>query len=128
MVGEVWLASGQSNLEFTMQMIGGVNLDSAKAANHPDLRIMNYRGSGKWNPCTPATALAFSATGYYFGRDLRKALKVPVGIVSSAVGGNRIGAVDGPGHLGRRSLAGQPTISGSGNTGSCMKSMMVSWW
>ena len=90
MVGEVWLASGQSNMEFDMNGIAAANLDSAKAADFPNLRLMNYRGSGKWATCTPATALYFSATAYYFGKDLQKALKIPVGIVSSAVSGTEI--------------------------------------
>ncbi len=90
MVGEVWLAGGQSNMAFNMQTIGGPNLDSAKAADHPDLRLMNYQGGGAWAACTPAVALSFSATAYYFGRDLQQTLKVPVGIILSAVGGSEI--------------------------------------
>lgn len=90
MVGEVWLASGQSNMEFDMNGLAAANLDSAKAADFPILRLMNFRGSGKWAVCAPGTALYFSATAYYFGRDLQQALKIPVGIVSSAVGGTEI--------------------------------------
>jgi sialate O-acetylesterase len=90
MVGEVWLAGGQSNMAFPMKTIAGPNLDSAQAADYPNLRIMNFQGDKKWKACTPATALEFSATAYYFGRDLQQTLKVPVGILLSAVGGTEI--------------------------------------
>jgi sialate O-acetylesterase len=87
MVGEVWLAGGQSNMAYSMKTIGGPNVDSAKVATHPDLRLMNAQGGGAWTACTPATALEFSATAFYYGRDLQKALKVPVGILFSGIGG-----------------------------------------
>lgn len=90
MVGEVWLAGGQSNMAFSMKTIGGPNLDSVNAADYPDLRLMNMQGGAKWKACTPASVLDFSATAYYYGRDLQKTLKVPVGILLSAVPGTEI--------------------------------------
>ncbi len=90
LVGEVWLAGGQSNMEYTMGPLGGPNADSVKVADFPNLRIMNYRGNGKWSACTPTTVKDFSTTAYYFGRDLQQALNIPVGIVASAVGGTPV--------------------------------------
>jgi sialate O-acetylesterase len=87
LVGEVWLAGGQSNMAFNMNTFSGPNLDSAKAANYPNLRFMTFTGNGKWNACTPATVPGFSTTGFYFGKDLHQALNVPVGIIVSAQGG-----------------------------------------
>jgi sialate O-acetylesterase len=87
LVGEVWLAGGQSNMEFTMKMIAGTNLDSAKLADFPQIRLFTQRGTQKWHPCDPTTVLEFSATGYYFAKMLHQTLKVPVGVISSNVGG-----------------------------------------
>jgi sialate O-acetylesterase len=90
LVGEVWLGGGQSNMEAITSFFAGPNLDTAKTADYPNLRFMTFAGSQKWAACTPSTALGFSATGFYFGRDLQQALKIPVGIVISAVGGTDI--------------------------------------
>lgn len=100
MVGEVWLCSGQSNMEWRLQ-----NADGAKseidAANYPNLRFYNgsnYRAeanpqknlTASWTVCTPATAAGFSAVAYFFGLELLKDLKVPVGLVHVSWGGTRI--------------------------------------
>ena len=90
MVGEVWLASGQSNMAWTMKTLAGPNLDSAKNANHPDLRYMNMQAGGKWTAVTESTVLDFSGTAYYFSKELQTRLKVPVGILVSAVGGTDV--------------------------------------
>jgi sialate O-acetylesterase len=90
MVGEVWLAGGQSNMEWTMKNFGGPNLDSARLANFPDIRLMTFRGDGKWHPCDSGSVLNFSASGYYFAKMLHQTLKVPIGIISSNVGGTEV--------------------------------------
>lgn len=90
MVGEVWLAGGQSNMEWTLKNFGGPNLDSAKVANYPDIRLMTFRGDGKWHPCDSASVQDFSASGYYFAKMLHQTLKVPIGIISSNVGGTEV--------------------------------------
>src|SRR5262249_43717672 len=96
LVGEVWLASGQSNMEWSVEMRAGK--DQVKAASrNPKLRL--FKGSravagtpqaqvaGQWVEAGPSTVENFSAVGYFFGRDLHKALEVPVGIIEAAWGG-----------------------------------------
>jgi sialate O-acetylesterase len=96
LVGEVWLCSGQSNMAFKMPR--AENADEAiPAARDSQLRLFTvpYGASdtpvtelnGAWDETTPSTISNFSAVAYFFGRDLRKALKVPVGLISSSVGG-----------------------------------------
>jgi sialate O-acetylesterase len=98
LVGEVWLASGQSNMEF--QMAGTHDREKQlPAAKHPTLRLfyverraaaepmdsMDLRGN--WKTCTPETAREFSAVAYHFGRELKQALKTPVGLITASWGG-----------------------------------------
>src|SRR5882757_5017842 len=95
LIGEVWLCSGQSNMQFSMKEV----LDSTRevaAARHPNLRLLNVdlnfsaapidSFKGKWMECSPETARKFSAVGYYFGRELQHSLNVPVGIIFSGIG------------------------------------------
>ena len=104
LVGEVWLGSGQSNMQFYVSKNGQGHapyglLDEEKeiaAANYPQLRMFTVKNvkaydplsdvTGDWQVCTPETVPNFSAVGYVFGRDLNQALKLPVGIVLSAYG------------------------------------------
>ncbi len=95
LIGEVWLCSGQSNMQFAMKEVTDSTAEVA-AAKHPYLRLLDVRlnfsatpienFSGRWVECTPATARGFSAVGYYFGRELLQTLDVPVGIVFSGIG------------------------------------------
>ena len=99
LVGEVWLASGQSNMEWEMQMKPDSKADIPNA-NHPQLRLIEIPKtvaltpqndvSAAWATCTPESAATFSAVGYYFGLRLHEELKVPIGIIQSAWGGTRI--------------------------------------
>jgi len=96
-VGEVWLASGQSNMEWPMQKTWSAETEIAAASN-PMVRLYTVKKLransptnnciGNWDVCTPATVSNFSAVAYYFARDLQKALGVPVGIVHSSWGGS----------------------------------------
>lgn len=99
LVGEVWLCSGQSNMEWrTVASVDG-NAEVA-AADHPQIRLFKvpYKMSGTpfddvesaWEVCSPETVGPFSAVGYFFGRDLQKELQVPVGLISSHWGGTGI--------------------------------------
>ncbi|MEY4488177.1 MAG: hypothetical protein RIQ79_685, partial [Verrucomicrobiota bacterium] len=106
LVGEVWLCSGQSNMEKPVGVRSGQQpCDNATAelaaADHPLLRLYQFPRNGKaaegdstlrWLACTPETLdkTHFSAAGYYFGRELLRELKVPVGLIHSSVGGTRI--------------------------------------
>ncbi len=102
-VGEVWLASGQSNMDFTVAKtpkyyFAGVANEAQEvaAANYPLLRMfkgdwkMAYTpqttAPGKWQVCTPETVREFSAVGYFFARELQKELEVPVGIIAQTFG------------------------------------------
>jgi sialate O-acetylesterase len=96
MVGEVWIASGQSNMAWPVKAAARSDEELA-AANHPNLRLFSVAHvvaskaqddvTGKWEVCTPQTVGDFSAVGYFFGRDLHKALNVPVGIIHTSWGG-----------------------------------------
>jgi len=102
LVGEVWLASGQSNMDFTMsksvkRFAGVTNEEQViAAANYPLIRMFTgaaqktyaptNRIGGEWKICTPENAPAFSAVGYFFARDLQKEINVPVGIITEAFG------------------------------------------
>jgi sialate O-acetylesterase len=105
LVGEVWLCSGQSNMEF---LVHGANLrllnadQEVAAAHYPLIRHIKIKraesdtpigtASGSWEVCSPATVGQFTAVGYFFGRDIFKALGVPVGLVNSSYGGTRVEA------------------------------------
>lgn len=96
LVGEVWVASGQSNMGWRVQQSDNAK-DEIAAANHPTIRF--FRAAlktapapaedleGKWEVSTPETAGPFSAVGYFFARHLAKQLNTPVGILQNAWGG-----------------------------------------
>jgi len=112
LIGEVWLCSGQSNMEMGV----GICRDGkseVEAANYPSIRLLmvanrwspqpqsdlEATGSGRpenrWRVCSPQTIAeagwgGFSAAGYYFGRELHKQLSVPVGLIDATWGGTRI--------------------------------------
>lgn len=97
--GEVWLVSGQSNMEWPIAFLPEGKQEVAAAGN-PRLRLLQVGKqrlsgpsdelSGSWQPATPDSVAMFSAIGYYFGRDLQGELQVPVGIIEAAWGGSRI--------------------------------------
>lgn len=103
LVGEVWLASGQSNMEKTLgprppQPDVENWRQEAASANYPQIREYSFKHTGgsyqpvntlngKWVACDTASVKKFSAVGYFFARDLYQKLKVPIGIIHSSVGG-----------------------------------------
>lgn len=99
-VGEVWIAAGQSNMEWPMRLAASPEADIA-AARRPRIRLYRamHRVSeyplddlyGKaWAECSPESAAGFSAIGYHFGRELEARLGVPVGLIQIAWGGTPI--------------------------------------
>jgi sialate O-acetylesterase len=100
LIGEVWICSGQSNMEW--RITGALNPKEEVAnSNHPQIRLFDVQGhvvnarpqencKGVWAVCSPKTSGSFSAVGYYFGRALQKKLNVPIGLVGSNWGGTRI--------------------------------------
>ena len=97
-VGEVWLVAGQSNMQRLLRETDNGEAVQT-AANHPDIRLFNVsrevafkRRNGKlgeWSACTPESVKEFSAAGYYFGVELKKELKVPIGLINSSFGGSQ---------------------------------------
>jgi len=97
MLGEVWICSGQSNMEWSFNHRIKDGEQEAASANYPDIRIFhipkigdNYPQSdcrASWTGCSPSTVRTTSALAYFFGRELHKKLDVPVGLIVSAWGG-----------------------------------------
>lgn len=98
LVGEVWLLAGQSNMQRLLRETANGDAVQA-AANHPDIRLFNASREvafkkragrlGEWAACTPGSVKEFSAAGYYFGVELQKELKVPIGLINSSYGGSQ---------------------------------------
>lgn len=97
LVGEVWVASGQSNMEWPMRASFEPETEIAKTANGqlrlytvPKLKADEPRDNiaASWLECGPATTSNFSAVAYYFARDLAAALRVPVGVIHTSWGGS----------------------------------------
>ena len=109
MIGEVWLASGQSNMTFSLARAEGGEAE-VPAADYPQVRLFTVPKKiathpqedtlpASWQICTPETAREFSAVGYFFARELHTQLNVPVGIILSAWPGTQIENWLDPGDL-----------------------------
>lgn len=110
-VGEVWLCSGQSNMQFMLSQSADASKDIPRADN-PNIRLYNMKGRWDtnasmwsvqtidsvahlkffkkvdWQVCTSRSVPSFSAVAYYFGKMLQDSLKVPIGLICNAVGGS----------------------------------------
>jgi sialate O-acetylesterase len=96
LVGEVWVCSGQSNMQWTLSQSAEAGA-AVPSANDALLRLFYVPRvtadtpqadvRTNWSACTPQTVPGFSAVAYFFGRDLRKALNVPVGLIHTSWGG-----------------------------------------
>jgi sialate O-acetylesterase len=101
-VGDVWLAAGQSNMEWTLDAAEGAAAELARA-NEPQLRFLRANrvvsryplddvATDGWNVATPETAKKFSAVAWFFARQLREHLNVPIGIIDASWGGAPLAA------------------------------------
>ena len=96
MAGEVWVCSGQSNMEWPTAAAANGTQEVA-AADYPNIRLFTVKKKiadapeadcvGSWSQCSPQTVGGFSAVGYFFGRHLHKELDVPVGLINTSWGG-----------------------------------------
>ncbi len=99
LVGEVWLCSGQSNMEWSVRASNNPREEAANA-KYPRIRLFHVPKrpattpqddvKASWRECTPESVVNFSAVGYFFGRHLHGELDVPIGLIGSAWGGTRI--------------------------------------
>jgi sialate O-acetylesterase len=102
LMGDVWLASGQSNMELPLLGFPGSAVlkngpEEIKAANHPEIRLLHepkrfsyfpmQDQDATWQICTPETAATFSAVAYFFAREIQHDQKVPIGLVEADWGG-----------------------------------------
>ena len=104
LIGEVWVGSGQSNMEFRLSGSYGVKPAGAKdaiaKADLPNVRLFHVRKvraetpakdvQAAWKACSPKTVPTFSAVLFYFGRRLNEELKMPIGLINSSWGGSPI--------------------------------------
>ncbi len=99
LIGEVWFASGQSNMVFTMNRVPAYEELIGKS-NHPLIRYFNAATvtaiepqddiAGAWTVCNPDTVPGYSATAFFFARKLQRELGIPIGIIKSAWGGKPV--------------------------------------
>lgn len=111
LVGEVWLCSGQSNMEFMLKEASTARMDIPQSGNNnirlldmkarwrtnpvewevsvlDSLNHLQYYKDSQWTVCTSVSAADFSAVAYYFGKMLQDSLHVPVGLICNAIGGS----------------------------------------
>lgn len=96
LVGEVWVCSGQSNMQWSVSSSANAEQEISQA-DYPMIRLFSVKRvvadkpmrdtEGSWVICSPETVKSFSAVGYFFGRDLHKELNIPVGLIHSSWGG-----------------------------------------
>ncbi len=103
LIGEVWLCSGQSNMEMSVRESRNFEQEKVEADRYPNIRLLtvekatstvkcdNFKAEGGgWQVCSSGTIADFSAAGYFFGRDINKYRNVPVGLIDSSWGGTSI--------------------------------------
>jgi sialate O-acetylesterase len=100
LIGDVWLGSGQSNMEWILRNTQNAEAEIA-AANFPKIRLFTVEKdlsfktkddlkSGQWMECTSKNAADFSAVAYHFGKILSKELDIPIGLINSSWGGTKV--------------------------------------
>jgi sialate O-acetylesterase len=114
LVGDVWIGSGQSNMQWAVRQSDNAETEIA-AAKYPQIRLFYVPRKtsavpvddvdAKWVVCSPETVPEFSGVRYFFGREMHKDLKVPVGLIHSSWGGTPIASwISGP------SIVGNPRL------------------
>ncbi len=108
LVGDVWVGSGQSNMEFPMARTMNAEQEISEA-NFPELRLFTVKKAvaeqsmddvtGSWSLCTPDSVKSFSAVEYFFGREIWKTQHVPMGLIHSSWGGTPAQAWTAPAYL-----------------------------
>lgn len=99
LIGDVWVCSGQSNMEWPVKYSANPDME-IRNGTHPKIRLFEVRKDGypdplddcmgQWQECTPHTVGDFSGVGYYFARSLRDSLDIPIGMIQAAWGGTSI--------------------------------------
>lgn len=104
LIGDVWVASGQSNMELPMRRLTPLYGDEIKNVNNQNIRFFtvpqkyNFKApqndldGGKWESTNPQTILNFSGVAYFFAKELNEKNKVPVGIIHTSLGGSPVQA------------------------------------
>jgi sialate O-acetylesterase len=104
MIGEVWVCSGQSNMELNMRRVSPLYESDIANSENPDIRYFEVPDkynfispqkdlkSGKWEKPNPTSVLNFSAVSYFFGKMIYEKYHVPVGLINSALGGSPVEA------------------------------------
>lgn len=116
LVGDVWVCSGQSNMQWPVSRSDDAEAEIA-AAEHPEIRLFTVtphpsaaeaqsRVDGEWVRCSPQTVGDFSAAGYYFGRAIQAETGVPIGLIDNAWGGMPAEA-----YTSRQALLAEPTLA-----------------
>ena len=119
LVGDVWVGSGQSNMQWAVRQSDNAETEIA-AANYPQIRLFYVPRKtspapvddvdARWVLCSPATVPEFSAVLYFFGREMHRDTKVPMGLIHSSWGGTPIASwISGPSLIGNSRL--QPFLT-----------------
>jgi len=116
LIGDVWICSGQSNMEFNLGQVNNAD-EEVKKANYPQIRLFFVNKGidltplddtrGSWSVCTSSIAQYFPAIGYFFARDIQRDVKVPIGLINASWGGTVIES-----WVSKEGLAGEPTFGG----------------
>jgi sialate O-acetylesterase len=100
LIGDVWLGSGQSNMEWILRNTNEAEKEIL-TANYPKIRLFTVEKdqsftpkddlkSGQWLECNSSNAANFSAVAYYYGKELQKELDIPIGLINSSWGGTKV--------------------------------------
>ncbi len=114
LIGDVWICSGQSNMEFQLSQANNA-VEEVKNANYPQIRLFFVNKGidltpredtrGSWTVCTSNMAQYFPAIGYFFARDIQRDVKIPIGLINASWGGTVIES-----WISKEGIADEPTF------------------